>query len=72
MSRLYNSTEATTAALFSDRGVMVHLNGGGWLNDRKIPARSWAQSSRGDDTDQQKRRRQEKKTTDSGHCEGHT
>jgi hypothetical protein len=28
-----NSTEATRAALFSDRGLMVHLNGAGWLSE---------------------------------------
>ena len=28
-----NSTEATRAVLFSDRGLMVYLNGAGWLSD---------------------------------------
>ena len=32
MAPLQNSTEVTRAAAFSDRGLIVHLNGGGWLN----------------------------------------
>jgi len=34
--QLHNSTEATRAALFSDRALMVHLNGGGWLSEVSV------------------------------------
>ena len=33
VSQLHSSTEAMRVALFSDRGLMVYLNGGGWLKE---------------------------------------
>jgi len=50
--QLHNSTEAMRAAAFSDRGLIVYLNGSGWLGRMSVssgksePAREGTNLSR--------------------------
>ena len=34
--QLHSSTEAMRAAVFSDRGLIVYLNGAGWLGEMSV------------------------------------
>jgi len=45
--KLHNSTEATRAAVFSDRGLIVYLNGVGWLGEISVSSGSRNQPAAG-------------------------
>ena len=45
--QLHSSTEAMRAAVFSDRGLIVYLNGAGWLGETSVSSEKRNQPATG-------------------------